>query len=323
MQLTASQKRFCLLIADERGSDWAPAVCLGARARPTQYAKFGTFRTVLQASLQRAATIVGPSHLAVTLLEEDRQFWRPSMWFVPPANRYVGESRAVGALCRAAALLAIADKWPSSIVTILPARCFVAHEWILNAALKAAVNYLPAVKEGVITFGMMDQAEGIDEDYLVVSRAQCGPGFTIQAVARRPVSWVARSLQERGAMVSSGIMIGHAHMFGAHIAKKCPDLARSLAEVRTSSARSEECRIPATLLRTVSPFALRSLRGQAPAMPQRVFRVSHCGWSGLKTPRAAARLGTLLANGTGAGYGQSNELTGLAEAGGYNFKESE
>ena len=143
----------------------------------------------------------------------------PAIWCVRTENRFVGENRATSLLTAAAALLAIAQLSPSNMVTILPARCYVAQEWILRAALERALSILPGVKEGVVTLGMMDIDEGVDEDYLAVNRARTGAGFTVLGFARRPTSWAARLLVQQGALFASGIMIGDVVAFAAHISK--------------------------------------------------------------------------------------------------------
>jgi hypothetical protein len=309
MTLSSSKLHSCIVIADDHGPDWAPAVHGDAQPRPVQYSRLGASPTLLQKALIRASRIARPSQIAVTVLEEDRDFWESSLWFVPPANRFVSDNRATSELSRAAALLSIADKWPSSIVTILPARCYVEQEWILSAALKEAMLCLQGVSEGIITLGMRDMQEGIDEDYLVVARAHRGPGFTIQGIARRPVPWVARSLQGQGAMVASGIMIGYAGAFAAHISAQWPGLTLKLNRLAAAAAAvAEECEVPSSLQRGVPTTILRTLRCHPPSLTQRVFRVSHCGWSSLKSPRAVSRVSTFMANPTDGPYSDSNEI---------------
>jgi hypothetical protein len=62
---------------------------------------------------------------------------------------------------------------------------------------------LPMIPEGAGTLGMIDIEDGIDEDYLVPFDTRVGPGQAVQAMARRPVEWVARHLRRHGAMVAA------------------------------------------------------------------------------------------------------------------------
>jgi hypothetical protein len=82
-------------------------------------------------------TSVSPaSQVMVTVLEEYREFWEPSLWFVRPEHRFVCEGRAESTLTASAAVLKIADASPSNVVIIAPARVHVLRESILAAALE-------------------------------------------------------------------------------------------------------------------------------------------------------------------------------------------
>lgn len=226
----------------------------------------------------------------VTTFEEFRNLWEPLFWFIKPERRFVCDNRAASLLASAAAILSVAASSPSSIVTILPSRCRVTHEWILRRAIDNALDELPSVPEGAVTLGMLDVEEGIDEDYLLVGRPRVGGGLSVDGFARRPVSWAARHLRHSGALVASGIMIGYAGVFAAHISKNWPGISRALSHLASTAATlGEECEIPCSLNRGVPPAVLHSLRWHPPAFPQRVFSVCNSGWSGLKSPQAVAR----------------------------------
>ena len=233
------------------------------------------------------------SQIMITALDEYREYWESSVWYLRPENRFVGENRAGSLLTGAAALLSIAQLSPSNVVTILPARCYVAQEWIFSAALERALSILPGVREGVVTLGMVDIDEGVDEDYLAVARARIGAGFLVLGFARRPASWTARLLVRQGAMIASGIMIGYAGAFAAHISKHWPGLTQTLAKLRAAAAAAgSECEVPMDLQRGVPRPAMKSLRWNPPMFPQRAIPVMGSGWSGLRSQRAVERVTT-------------------------------
>jgi hypothetical protein len=282
---------WCIVVADDHGPEWAPTRQLGETPSPVQYSRLGGSSTLLQRALRRAAKMASPSQVMITALDEYREYWEPSVWYVRPENRFVGENRATSLLTGAAALLSIAQLSPSNVVTILPARCHVAQEWILGAALERALTILPGVREGVVTLGMVDIDEGVDEDYLAVDRDRVGAGFTVLGYARRPTSWTARLLAQQGAMIASGIMVGYAGAFAAHISKHWPGLTQTLARLSaTAAAAGSECEVPMDLERGVPRPAMKSLRWNPPMFPQRAIPVVGSGWSGLRTPRAVGRL---------------------------------
>jgi hypothetical protein len=291
--LNLHRSNWSIVVADDHGPEWAPTVQLGEKPSPVQYSRLGKSSTLLQRAMQRATRVAPPSQVMLTALDEYREYWEPSVWCVRPENRFVGENRATSLLTGAAALLAIAQLSPSNIVTILPARCYVAQEWILRAALERAVSVLPGVREGVVTLGMVDIDEGIDEDYLAVNRARIGAGFTVPGFARRPTSWTARLLVQQGALIASGIMIGYAGVFAAHISKHWPGLTQVLARLGASAAASgSECELPMDLQRAVPKLTMKSLRWCPPMFPQRALPVFGSGWSGLRTQRAVERVAT-------------------------------
>jgi mannose-1-phosphate guanylyltransferase len=297
MKIQATQRdRWCIVVADDHGPQWASGERANRRRPvPVQYCRLHESSTLLQKALRRASKIAPPAHIAVTAAEEYREFWEPTLWFTSPANRFIGENPEASALTVAAALLSIANKSPTSIVTVLPARCYVERELILEAALERATAVLPEVAEGVVTLGMIDMDEGVDEDYLITCRAMFGPGLSIQGYARRPISWVAQHLRQQGAAIASGITIGYAGAFAAHITKHWPGVTRQLNKLIAAAAEAGvECEIPLDLQRGMPGPKLHFLRWQPPSFAQRAFRVFRCGWCSLKSPRAVERIFTFM-----------------------------
>lgn len=277
---------WCIVVADDHGPEYVAA---GGKTSPVQYCGFGEPATLLQRALHRAKQIAPTARIIVTVREEDRERWEPALWFIRPEHRFVSDSREAVPLTTAAALLLIAADSASNAVTILPARCYVANEWILSAALLQLQALLPRMPEGVGTLGMIDIDSGIDEDYLVPFGTQAGPGQVVQAIARRPTGWVAGYLKQHGAMVASGILTGYARVFAAHATKHWPGLTRALSKIVRIGAKGEKSWC-ADRYREVPGILLRSLRWWPPTFPQRALRVHRCGWRGMHTARAVERI---------------------------------
>jgi mannose-1-phosphate guanylyltransferase len=285
----APRSFWCIVVADEHGPGW-PIVTECDRS-PVQYCRVGNEATPLQRALHRAATIAPPSQILLTALEDYRHHWERAAWFIRPDRRFIGDNRWASQLSSAAAILSVAVHSPSSIVAILPARCHVADEAALSRALTRALSQLPGVPEGAATLGMLDAEDSVDENYLIVSPARMGTGLSVDGFARRPVAWVARHLKSHGALVASGIMIGYAGVFAAHISKNWPGISRKLtALTEAAEIAGEECDVPAALDRNVPKSILNSLRWRPPAFKQRVFGVCGSGWSSLNSPQAVARM---------------------------------
>ena len=285
------KSRWCIVIADDHAPEWVAYGALELRPAPVQYSSLGGSATLLRLALQRAASIAPTSQILVTALEEFRNHWEPVLWSVRPEMRFVSDKSTSQLLTSAAAILSIARVSPFGIVTILPARCYVGHEWILRQALRRGASELPHIREGVMTLGMVDIDEGVDEDYIVVGRARTGRSLAVDGIARRPTAWVARHLRRQGALVSSGIIIGYASVLAAHILKNWPGISGRLTTLAAMAGAAKlECEIPRDLQRRMPASVLKSLRWQAPGFPQRVIPVYECGWSSLKSQYAVARI---------------------------------
>jgi mannose-1-phosphate guanylyltransferase len=286
---TQKRKFWCIVVADDHGPEYVPMIAGAAKSLPVQYCGFGERTTLFQRALNRAKEIAPLAQIAVTVREEDRARWEPALWCIRPERRFVSDSRLTASLTIAAAILSIAADSVSNVVTILPARRYVADERILSAALDRLQRTLPLIPESVGTLGMVDIDDGIDEDYLVPLGTEVGPGFAVQAMARRPVGWVARHLRQHGAMVASGILTGYAGAFATHVSKQRSGLTKALVKIMEAGAGAENA-LCATMCRDVPRIVMRSLRWWPPAFSQRAFRVHRCGFRGLHTARAVARV---------------------------------
>lgn len=244
-------KPWCIVVADDHGPEIAPPIAGAGASSPVQYCGFGEPATLLQRALHRARRIAPAEHIVVTVREENRELWESALWHIRPEHRFVSNSRMMVPLTTAAALLSIAEDSVTNVVTILPARCYVANERTLCAALNQLQQLLPRIPEGIGTLGMVDIEDGIDEDYLVPFGTTVGPGQAVQAMAHRPTEWVARHLKV---------------------------------------AVNGERRFYADVYREMSMSILRSLRWWPPTFPQRALRVHRCGFRGLQTPRAVAKV---------------------------------
>ena len=307
---------WCIVVADDHGPEWAPVVTLGEQPAPVQYCRLGGSTTLLQRALQRATRIAPVSQILVTALEEHRAAWEPSLWFVRPEHRFVCANRAAASMTTVAAILSVARHSPSQVVVMLPGRCHVQQEAPLRTALDRALEILPLVAEGAVTLAMIDDSEPIDEDYLLVGRPGSRPGLAVLGTVRRPARWVARHLQNQGALIASGIMLGYAGVFAAHISGRWPDLTTKLNRlVQTAAGASEECELSGLLTRGDHRNTLASLRWYAPGFAQRALCVTGCGWTGLHSARAVIRIRDyleLLANVASADGARPKEAGSLA-----------
>ena len=279
---------WCIVRADEPGTGLLAEG--GAQSSvPVQFSPVGEAATPFRRALHRAAALAPNSQVMITVAEGQRVEWESSSWLVRPERRFIAESLAGVSLTLAAAIMVVAAHSTANVITILPARCTVTEEGALQRAIRYAIAELPDVPEGMATLGMLDLEEPIDEDYLLVERPRGGSGLELHRLARRPVPWVARHLRDQGALVASGILVGYAGAFAAHLSMACPKLSIRLARLGEAAARlGAECKIPSAAMNGIAPAILRSIRLQPPTLPLRVFGVARSGWCGLKSANAVA-----------------------------------
>jgi hypothetical protein len=288
------QARWCIVVADAVAPDWVVSAETDAQAAPVpvQYCGIGEPTTMLQKALHRARRMTRANRILVTAAEVHRSRWQPALWFIPTEHRFLSESPGWSALTTAAAVLSIAARTPSASVTILPARCYVADEWTLTVALRTAVSDLALAADGVVTLGMAGGASEVDEDYLLPDDPlDDGPIVPVSVTARRPADWVARYLPGRGALVASGIYVGHADVLAAVLYKYWPKITqRLLRHLARSFASGVENRLPAGLVEQALRAAPHSFWKHPPWLPLRALRVAHCGWSSLRSGRAIEKI---------------------------------
>jgi mannose-1-phosphate guanylyltransferase len=292
-----SHSRWCIVVADSAGPDWPLSRDINADRAPVQYCGLGEPTTLLQRALHRAVRISHAARVMVTAAEAHRSYWQRALWFMRPENRFVSESPGWSLLTTAAAVLSIAARTPMALITILPARCYVADEWPLMIALHRVLSDRSGLADGIATLGMIAAEPGIDEDYLALSAADDRPTVAVAFSSQEHSEWVARDLVRRGAVIASGIYIGYARTLASVLYKYWPALTQTtLRHLKQSVHRGVEIRIPLTVAQEELRASSRPFWDHPPWMWLRALRVAHCGWSSLRSLRAIERIATLQLN---------------------------
>jgi mannose-1-phosphate guanylyltransferase len=240
---------------------------------------------MLQKALHRAVRISDAARVMVTAAEAHRSHWQRALWFMRPEHRFVSESPGWSLLTTAAAVLSIAARTPTALITLLPARCYVADEWTLTLALHRALSERRLLSEGILTLGIIGL--GIDEDYLVLKAPDDRPTVTVAYTAQRPMDWVARDFVRRGAVVATGIYIASASALATLLYRYWPTLTQKiLRHLKQSHVSGEENRIAPALAQEALRAASRPFWDRPPWLSLRALRVANCGWSSLSSAEA-------------------------------------
>jgi mannose-1-phosphate guanylyltransferase len=288
-----ARTRWCIVVADAAGPKWPLSAEINAQMMPVQYCSLVEPTTMIQKALHRAGRISHRMGTLVTAAEVHRAHWQQALWFTRAEHRFVSHLPGWSWLTTAAAVLSIAARSPRSLITIMPARCYVEDEWTLTVALHRVLSAPSLLVDGVVTLGIIGAELAVDEDYLVLGTADNRPTIAVAYTARRPVDRVAREFVRRGALVATGIYIATASALAAHLFRHWPTLTNSLVRyLEQTYVGGVENRIPAALaqeaLRTVPP----RIRDRASRLTLRALPVAHCGWSSLRSAQAIERIAT-------------------------------
>jgi mannose-1-phosphate guanylyltransferase len=244
---------------------------------------------MLQKALHRAARIAHPARVMVTAAEVHRSHWQRALWFVRADHRFVSESPGWSLLTTAAAVLSIAARTPTALITLLPARCYVADEWTLKLALHKALSERAVLSEGILTLGII--GFGVDEDYLVLKPPDDRSATAVAFTAQRPLEWLARDFVRRGAVIATGIYVGSARAMSALLYRYWPTLTRKiLRHFKQSHVPCAENRITPDLAQEALRVASRPFWDRPPWLSLRALRVAHCGWNSLSSTEAIERV---------------------------------
>src|SRR5277367_323484 len=163
-----TRSRWCIVVADAAGPEWPFTQDINVQSAPVQFCGFAEPTTMLQKALHRAIRISHPARVMVTAAEVHRSHWQKALWFMRAEHRFVSESPGWSLLTTAAAVLSIAALAPTALITLLPARCYVADEWTLTLALHRVLSNRSFLAHGIVTLGMVGAESSVDEDYLVL-----------------------------------------------------------------------------------------------------------------------------------------------------------
>jgi hypothetical protein len=167
----------------------------------------------------------------------------------------------------------------------------VADEWALTVALHRALYERPWIDDDVVTLGMAAVEPAIDEDYLMVRASDGRPTATDPVASEELGRWVAEEVEGRGAFIASGIYIGYAGTLAVLLYEHWPTLTHTLLRQLAGSRNGVgEWRVPPGLAREALREAPQQFWDHPPWVAEQVFRVKPCGWSGLRSTRAIARI---------------------------------
>jgi len=255
-----------------------------ARGRPVpkQFCHFGSDRSLLRRTLERAARITTSERIVVVVCDPQRPWWEVELADHPPRNIVSQPANRGTGVAILHAALAITARDSRAVVLVMPSDHEVADEATLLEALVRAVDEARPGRRLVLA-GMEPEEADPDFGWIVPTPHDSRPLRGVATFVEKPERDVATGLAASGALVSSFILAATGRFLLDLYQRRQPDLLRGvLTQGADASAAGRDLdRLPTIDFSRDLLEHSRSRLG--------VVAVPPCGWTDLGTPERLRR----------------------------------
>lgn len=250
------------------------------RPAPKQYCPFGTGRSLLAHSVDRAHRVASRERILPVVAEHHREWWIPALAdqrlseiVVQPRNRGTGPGILLP-------LWRIAHRDPRATVVVLPSDHFVEDEDLFGASIRSATRHVERHPEHVVLPGVTPEAAECEYGW-IVPQGNGGPGpRRVAHFVEKPFPPVATRLMEEGGLWNSFVLAFRAcallEVFRQTQRALWDHFAHHLEDPESIHLKELYAGIPSV------DFSRDILQ----AIPERlrVVRTPACGWTDLGSP---------------------------------------
>lgn len=260
----------------------------GSRA-PKQYCPFGTEKTLLRRSLERAFALVPPERIVVVVAPHHEEWWRHELKDLPEKNILVqprNRGTASGVLFPLVEILA---REPDARILFLPSDHYVELEEVLQNSLREALALTYWHEDQILLLGVTPEKPDSQYGYIEHSPEGWDGLYRVQRFREKPSYEAAEALIRQGALWNSFMFLGSGRILLHLFTRYLPDL-RPLVEWRYSLKNGDNPkRVLAEVYEALPTYDFsRDLLEKAVGNLY-VYPVPHCGWSDLGTPERLHR----------------------------------
>ncbi|MCA9054284.1 MAG: mannose-1-phosphate guanylyltransferase [Planctomycetaceae bacterium] len=161
---------------------------LSRTARPKQFLKFGTDRTLLQSTAERCDPLIPPDRIWVVTNAVQAEESRRQLTAVPPAHVLVEPCGRNTAPCVGLAALQIVRADPDAIMAVMPADHVIGPSDVFREAIAAAARLVEESPARLVLFGVRPTYPATGFGYIEQGEAlsEEGPGFHVKSFREKP-----------------------------------------------------------------------------------------------------------------------------------------
>lgn len=263
------------------------------RPVPKQFCDFGTGRTLLTRTLDRALQIAPSERIVSVVAARHERWWMDELVTLPAENVVIQPENRGTAAGILLPLLHVFERDPEATVVVLPSDHHVEDDFTVRATIRTALSEVRARPEDVVLLGITP--EHADTEYgWIMPAHEAAAAPAVASFVEKPGPLEAARLLHAGALWNSFMFVGRAAALLEMFGERTPGL---LAAMRTGVQSAAAGRSPATPARGLDELymtletrdfsrdILQTLPGRL-----RVLAVPNCGWSDLGTPDRLARV---------------------------------
>jgi mannose-1-phosphate guanylyltransferase len=256
---------------------------------PKQFCSLRGGQSLLNETLQRAASVVAPDHICVIVAAQHQCWWEPMLAEMPLSNIIVQPSNRGTAIGVLLPLLHILARDPSAQIVLLPSDHHVRDEPALASTLRLAVATLENNTDQLLLLGMPPDDADPDLGYIVPGH-RTGPTISrIDRFIEKPNASAARQLIDQGALWNTLIIATGACALLDLFMTRLPDIVARMQSTVAEDLRASPSALATTAIYQDLPkidFSSHILQGAEEKL--RLIEAEHCGWSDLGTPKRLA-----------------------------------